>query len=98
MIQRALTTLATAFFLTVAFQTYMLIRDYMNLQDTQAGQQTPFEQALQMRQETEGLAGDIAALADKGNANAKQVVDGMRAQGLNLRSPQAAAAAAAPAH
>ena len=95
--QRAMTTLAIAFFLSVAFQTYMLVRDYTNLQNAQAGQQAPFEQALQMRQETEALAGDIAALADKGNTNAKQIVDSMRQQGIAMRSPQAAAGPAAPA-
>jgi hypothetical protein len=95
---RALTTLAIAFFLSVAFQSYMLVRDYTNLQNAQAGQQAPFEQALQMRQETEALAGDIAALADKGDTNAKQIVDSMRQQGIAMRSPQAAAGAAAPAH
>jgi hypothetical protein len=95
---RALTTLAIAFFLSVAFQSYMLARDYTNLQNAQAGQQAPFEQALQMRQETEALAGDIAALADKGDTNAKQIVDSMRQQGIAMRSPQSAAGAAAPAH
>lgn len=95
--QGALTTLAFAFFLSVAFQTYELVVQYTNLQNVQAGQQAPLQQALQMRQETESLAGDVATLADKGNANAKQVVDSMRAQGFNLRSPQAAAGSAPPA-
>ena len=97
MMQRALVTIVVAFFLTIAFQTYQLIRDHSNLENARAGQQAPLEQALQMRQETEGLAGDVAALADKGNADAKQIVDVMRAQGITLRAPQAAAEAAAPA-
>jgi ABC-type polar amino acid transport system ATPase subunit len=96
MMQRALTTLAIAFFLTVAFQTYELFREHANLENAQAGQQAPLEQAVQTRQETEGLAGDVAALADKGNANAKQIVEGMRQQGITLRTPQAAAGAKAP--
>jgi len=95
MMQRALVTVVVAFFLTIAFQTYQLIRDHSNLENAQAGQQAPLEQALQMRQETEALAGDVAALADKGNANARQIVDGMRAQGITLRAPQANAAAPA---
>ena len=94
MMQHALVTVIVAFFLTVAFQTYQLIREHSNLENAQAGQQAPLEQSLQMRQETEGLAGDIAVLADKGNANAKQIVDGMRSQGITLRAPQAAAAPA----
>ncbi len=94
MMQRALTTLAVAFFLTVAFQTYELIRERSNLETAQAGQQAPLEQALQMRQETEALAGDVAELAAKGNANAKLIVEGMHNQGITLRAPQAAGAAA----
>ena len=89
MMQRALTTLAVAFFFTIAFQTYQLIHERANLEAAQAGQQTPLEQAVQMRQETEGLAGDVAELADKGNANAKQIVEGMRNQGITLRAPAA---------
>lgn len=97
LMQRALTVLAAAFFLTVAFQTYELIREHSNLDDALAGQQMPLEQAVQMRQETEALAGDTAALADKGNANAKQVVDVMRQQGIALReTPATPAPASAP--
>jgi hypothetical protein len=94
MMQRALTALAIAFLLMVAFQTYELIREHSNLENAQAGQQQPLEQSVQTRQETEGLAGDVAALADKGNANAKQIVEGMRQQGIALRTPQAGAAPA----
>jgi hypothetical protein len=94
MMQRALVTVIVAFFLTVAFQTFQLIREHSNLESAQTGQQTSLEQSVQMRQETEGLAGDVAALADKGNANAKQIVEGMRQQGIALRTPQAGAAPA----
>src|SRR5690242_21678358 len=94
MMQRALVTVIVAFFLTVAFQAYQLIREHSNLENAQAGQQAPLEQSLQMRQETEGLAGDIAVMADKGNANAKQIVDGMRSQGITLRAPPAGVAPA----
>jgi hypothetical protein len=93
MMQRALATLAIAFFLMVAFQTFELVREHANLENAQVGQQAPLEQTLQMRQETEALAGDVAALADKGDANAKQIVEGMRQQGITLRTPPAAAPA-----
>src|ERR1700722_20638938 len=89
MIQRAVTILAIAFFLTIAFQTYQLIREHSFLEATEAGQQTPLEQAIQVRQDVEALAGATAVLADQGNANAKQVVEIMRQQGIALRAPQA---------
>lgn len=89
MTQRAMIILAAAFFLTVAFQTFELIREHSNLQTAIDGQQAPLEQALRTRQETEQMAGDTAALADKGNANAKAVVEEMRRQGIALRVPPA---------
>ena len=95
--QRALVVLAAAFFLTVAFQSYELIRDHQNLEMAAAGQEAPLQQALQIRQQTEALAGDTAALADKGNTNAKQVIDTLRQQGITLHAPQAPAASSAPA-
>lgn len=98
---RALVVLAAAFFLATAFQTYELIREHSNLQAAQAGQDAPLQQALQIREETEALAGDTAALAEKGNANAKQVVDVMKEQGIALHAPQAPtppATATPPAH
>lgn len=97
MMQRALTVLAVAFFLTVAFQTYELIAQHSNLIVARDNQEAPLEQAVQIREDTEALAGETAALADKGNANARQVVDAMRQQGIALRAPQAPAAPGAPA-
>lgn len=93
MMQRALTVLAVAFFLTVAFQTYELIAQHTNLTVARDAEEAPLEQAVQIREDTEALAGETAALADKGNANARQVVDAMRAQGIALRAPQAPAPA-----
>ena len=87
MFQRAMMILAAAFFLTVAFQTFELVREHANIERALDGQQTPLEQALRVRQETEQMAGDTAALADKGDANAKLVVDEMRRQGVALREP-----------
>lgn len=94
--QRAVTVLAVAFFLTVAFQAYELIAQHSNLVAMRGGQDGPLQQAVQIREDTEALAGETAALADKGNANAKQVVDYMRQQGIALHAPQAPAAGATP--
>jgi hypothetical protein len=93
LMQRAFAVLAVAFFLMVAFQTYQLIAQHSNLEIARDGQETALEQAVQVREDTEALAGETAALADKGNANAKQVVDFMREQGIALRAPQAPAGA-----
>lgn len=98
LMQRAVATLAVAFVLAMAFQTYELIAQHANLLVVRDGQEAPLEQAVQMREDTEALAGETAALADKGNANARQVVDALRQQGISLRAAQAPAAPApAPA-
>lgn len=89
LMQRAVSVLAAAFFLTVAFQCYELIAEHSNLIVARDGQQSPLEQAVQIREDTEALAGETAVLADKGNANARQVIDIMRQQGIALRAPQA---------
>jgi hypothetical protein len=93
---RAITVLAAAFFLTIAFQTFQLTREHSNLDAAIEGQRQSFEQAVQVSQETQAFAGDTAVLADKGNANAKQVVEQMRQQGIALRAPQAGAAPTVP--
>ena len=86
---RAIAVLAVAFFLTIAFQTFQLTREHSNLEAALEGQGQSFDQAVQVGRETEAFAGDTAALADKGNANAKLVVEQMRQQGIALRAPQA---------
>jgi hypothetical protein len=96
LMQRGVTVLAVAFFLTVAFQAYELIAQHSNLVVARSGQDTPLEQAVQVREDAEALAGETAVLADKGNANAKQVVDYMRQQGIALHAPPAPAPAAKP--
>ncbi len=96
MMQRSVTVLASAFFLLVAFQTFQSLHDHSNLATALAGQQAPLEQAIQITEEAQALAGDTAALADKGNANAKQAVDIMRQQGIALRAPPATAPTPTP--
>jgi glutaminase len=88
MMSRAVTILALAFFLATAFQSFQLLREYSNLEGAVAAQQPSYEQAIQISEETEGFAGEVAVLADKGNANAKQVIEQMRQQGINMRAPQ----------
>lgn len=97
---RALAVLAFAFFIAVAFQTYRLVREHGDLEIARAGQQGPFQRALEIRRNTESLAGDTAALADKGNADAKRVVETMRREGIALHAshPSGRIAAPIPAH
>jgi DNA-binding FadR family transcriptional regulator len=44
------------------------------------------ESAEKLRTQLEGIAADVAALADAGNANAAQIRDQLEAQGITLRN------------
>jgi hypothetical protein len=77
--------LAFGLFLAVAFQTIELVRDSENLRAIEAGQDAPLEEATRLKQAADSLAGDIAALAQQGDANARQVVDELAHQNVQLR-------------
>lgn len=81
MMERAVTVLALAFFLTSAFQTFELVRE-ANLSALYASLEIPVQQANEVREQTVALGMETAELADKGNADAQQAVNEMRNQGI----------------
>jgi hypothetical protein len=91
---RIVLLLAATFFLALAFQTFELISQHSAFSDAFARQQAPFARTIQLRQDTQGLAAETAALADKGNNNAKAVMDELRRAGIELHPAQPAAPAA----
>jgi hypothetical protein len=88
--------LALAVFLGLAFQTVQLVRDSETLVTIDRGQDAPLQETARLRQATDALASDIAALAQSGNAAAKQVVDEMAKQNIVMRPLPAAPATPAP--
>jgi predicted PurR-regulated permease PerM len=76
--------LALAFFLMLLFQMVQLVRQSQSLVVFAANQENAMQEAARLRQAADALAGDIAQLAQQGNANAKQVVDEMARQNINL--------------
>ena len=97
MMEKSVTLLALAFTLAVAFQTVQLVREQENIDLVSAGQEASVQQAFDVRQETDAMAGEVAQLADRGNANAAAAVAELGRQGITLRIPPAAPAPAAPA-
>jgi len=71
------------------------IRDRDSLNAALSGQETPFKESERMRQQLETLAGKTAALADKGDADAKLVVAEFAKRGVNMVQPKETAPAAA---
>jgi hypothetical protein len=62
---------AVGLFLGVAFQTVELARETQNLVAVAKSQEGPLGEAMRLKQATDSLAGDVAELAQQGDANAK---------------------------
>jgi hypothetical protein len=86
--------LAVAFLAAIGFQTAQLLRDRSNLSNVYDGQEQAVQKTVQLRNSVDAFAGDTARLAQAGDPQAKQVVDTLRAQNIQLRPPAAPAAPA----
>jgi len=82
--------LAVGFFLGLSFQTVQLVRDSQSLVAIAHNQDAPLQESTRLKQAMDSLAGDVAELAQQGDANAKQVVDEMAKQNVALRPNQPA--------
>ena len=91
-----LAILAFAFCLMLLFQMVQLVRQSQSLAAFAANQESALQEASRLRQAADALAGDIVQLAQQGNPNAKQVVDEMARQNVNLHPPAAPPPAPAP--
>ena len=80
--------LAVSFLLGLGFQTVQLVRDSQSLAAIGRSQDSPLQESVRIKQAMDSLAGDVAALADAGDPNAKQVVDEMAKQNVKLRANQ----------
>lgn len=92
-LELGLALLALGFFAAVLFQTVQLVRERVNYSTILLNQQAPLESTLKLRDQINALANDTAALAQSGNAAAKQVVDDLARQHITLHP-----AATPPAH
>lgn len=81
--------LALAFTVMVAFQTVQLLRERGNLEAIRAGQETPVQETVKLRDTAQALAGETAQLADSGDAGAKQAIEELRRRGITLKAPAA---------
>jgi hypothetical protein len=86
--------LAVAFLVAIGLQTMQLVHERGNLTHMYEGQEPAVQQTLLLRNSIDAFAGDTAALADKGDPSAKQVVDALHSQNINIRNSAAAAPAA----
>ena len=83
-VELGLALLALGFFAAVVFQTVQLVRERLNYSTILLNQQALLESTLKLRDQINALAKDTAALAQSGNAAAKQVVDDLARQHITL--------------
>ena len=76
--------LALAVLVLLVFQTTQLYRTQDSLQQVWEGQQAPLEEAQRLRTQLDGIAAGTARLADRGNVNAKRVVEELRKRGITI--------------
>lgn len=66
------------------FQAAQLYADRSQLAVLRATQKPAFDEAQRLQDQLEGMAADTAMLADKGNANARLIVDALRSRGITI--------------
>jgi hypothetical protein len=79
---------AVSFFVLIAFETGYAIHDRDALAEQQRLQEPAVQEAIQLRQKLEGLAGKTAQLAADGDEGAKAIVDQMKRQGITISAPK----------
>jgi hypothetical protein len=80
--------LVLAYLATQVFQTTQLMAERKSLADLRARQEKQVQDAKKIRERVEKLAADTQLLANRGNKNARLVVDDLRARGITI-NPQA---------
>jgi|ABSR01.1.fsa_nt_gi hypothetical protein len=70
------------------FQATQLLAERNTLRQSREAQQAQVQQSQQLRDSLDGLARDTARLAERGNPNAKLVVDELRKRGVTI-NPEA---------
>jgi hypothetical protein len=71
------------------FSNSQLRREQVEIARQFEQQTAQIESAEQLRTQFDGIAGEIARLADEGNVNAVQVREQLAAQGVNIRNTRA---------
>ena len=85
----ALTFVVLSWFVWVAFQTTQLTRDRYRLNQLKAGQDAPLQEAVKIRAQLEGIAGDTAKLAAQGHAGAQAIMAELQKRGIRIDVPKA---------
>lgn len=66
------------------FQAFQLVKERSLLKQVQASQETQVQQSTKLRSALDALATDTARLAERGNANAKLLVDELGKRNITI--------------
>ena len=88
--------LALSFAGWACFQTMQLVQEKENLATLHASQEKQMEDSKKLRESLDNLAKTTLVLANRGNPNARLVVDELRRRGVTI-NPDTPPAASAPA-
>ena len=76
-----------SFVVYLGFQTSQLLQQRALIATAHGNQDTPIAEANKVRHQLDGIASKTAALAARGNANAKLVIDDLSRQGIRISPP-----------
>lgn len=76
-----------AILLQNGYQTYQILDDGDRLRGRISAQEAAVQDAQKVRAQLLSIAGQTAALADAGNANAHLLIERLQAQGVTIRAP-----------
>jgi len=66
------------------FQTYQLVQEHAALKALHTNQEALVQNAVKLRAQLDGIAGDTQRLANAGNANAQVIVNELRRRGVTI--------------
>lgn len=78
----ALLLLAVTIALSTGFSFWQALEDRNALRHAMVTLEAPHQQAARLRGQVEGIAKQVARLAEQGNPNAREVVEALRRQGV----------------
>lgn len=78
----ALILIAATVAASTGFSLWQALEDRSTLRQAQVNLETPHQQAARVRGQVEGIAKQVARLAEQGNPNAREIVEALRRQGV----------------
>lgn len=76
--------LAATIVTMTGFGLYQALEDRTTLRQAQVNIETPHQQATRLRGQVENIAKQVARLSEQGNANAREIVEALRRQGITI--------------